>query len=1084
MKKVIALTSTIILTVFFTLSFFPETAFAADAVIDTSGTYDISTFDDGATVTINGGLSVTLTNTTNITLKDIYIVCAGANTHIYANDVAVYALSGNALKFNGAGNTLTLVGSSYFKTLTGGGGIIVNEGTELTIDGEGYLEAYGTSGYAGIGGEEDTNCGTITILSGTIDAGSKSDAAAIGGGENGSGGNITISGGSIEAKGNTTGAGIGGGKYGSGGNITIEGGYVTTRTGGNSDEAGCASIGGGYGAGGGTITITGGTIDARASEGYDCGAAIGSGSDSTAGSVISISGGNITATGRDSAGIGGGYNSAAGTINIFGDAEVTATGGSGAAGIGGGRLYDGGEINIYGNAKVTATGGSYAAAIGGGSSGAGGTIKIYGYAEVNATGGSFGAGIGGGNSGTGGDITISGGTVTATGGDYINTLPPPQASGGAGIGGGSYADGGNIKISGGTVTAKGGRSAAGIGGGRNGSGGTITISGGTIEASGDYYSNAGVLYSGAGIGGGDNGSGGTITISGGTVTATGPEYSAGIGGGRIGSGGSVSIEGGTVFAAGNQGMDIGHGFGNTDEGTLSISGSSIVFFKHDSFPTPTTSLNYLSMTSVDANGKLCGIALPAGWNEASGYLYDLIIVYYDANGGSGSVPENEICLSSNNYSFTADNGNDLTLSGHYLLKWNTVREGTGIDCLRGVTYSVNSSITLYAQWSKYVSGITLDKHSITINKGDSSKITATVSPSDAYSSVYWSSSDTQVAVVDQNGLVTGTGAGTATITAASYGVSDSCTVTVSEKPVTSVSLNYNKKYMNVGDYLALTAIILPDDATDAKVTWDSSDYTVAQVNSSGVVTALGVGKCTITATSGGKTASCTVGVSREKVSVESVSLSMGDDAMIVMYVGDTMMLSANVSPSNADDASVTWQSSNSAVAEVTGYGKVTAAAEGETTIMVSAGEKTDSYRVTVKAIEGTGGEDKEQSPEIAEPTPSQAVPTPTVEVIYTVQVDTTSLPYGAQYIKLPNGEIVELNGEDKISCEISGSELENGVIKIVALDGEQNSLGTVDVAAKEGGMSGIVIALIVLGAIVLGAGGTLIAIRVIVSKKS
>ena len=58
--------------------------------------------------------------------------------------------------------------------------------------------------------------------------------------------------------------------------------------------------------------------------------------------------------------------------------------------------------------------------------------------------------------------------------------------------------------------------------------------------------------------------------------------------------------------------------------------------------------------------------------------------------------------------------------------------------------------------------------------------------------------------------------------------------------------------MSVGEVFALTAIILPDSSKDASVTWDSSDYTVASVNSSGVVTAKGVGICEITATAGGK----------------------------------------------------------------------------------------------------------------------------------------------------------------------------------------------------------------------------------------
>ena len=192
--------------------------------------------------------------------------------------------------------------------------------------------------------------------------------------------------------------------------------------------------------------------------------------------------------------------------------------------------------------------------------------------SLTATGGRLGAGIGSGLRGTAGNITISGGTVTATGGNY----------GGAGIGSG-YANGAGgskvetITISGGTVTAKSNGEGAGIGTGENATAGDITISGGTVTATGGEY--------GAGIGLGDSYRAGsskveTITISGGTVTATGGEHGAGIGTGENGTAGDITISGGTVTATGgDSGAGIGAGYssgtGSSKVETITISGGTV-----------------------------------------------------------------------------------------------------------------------------------------------------------------------------------------------------------------------------------------------------------------------------------------------------------------------------------------------------------------------------------------------------------------------------------------------------------------------------------------------------------------------------
>ena len=257
-----------------------------------------------------------------------------------------------------------------------------------------------------------------------------------------------------------------------------------------------AGIGGGFQGEGTDITVSGGEVKATGSIG---GAGIGGGSYGF-GSRITVEKGEVTAKGGDNdrddgAGIGGGYMGYGSTINIE-NGTVTAKGGkSGGAGIGGGYMRDGTGITISGG-DVNAQGGDSGAGIGGsGYLGAGTTIKVTG-GNVEATGGNGCAGIGGGNYGTGSDIIIEKGKVTAQGGES-----------GAGIGGGMGGAGTDIKVSGGEVIAKGGKSGAGIGGGLEGAGTVITVSNDAqvkVQGGEKYGQNYGT---GAGIGDGGTPSG-------------------------------------------------------------------------------------------------------------------------------------------------------------------------------------------------------------------------------------------------------------------------------------------------------------------------------------------------------------------------------------------------------------------------------------------------------------------------------------------------------------------------------------------------------------------------------------------------
>ena len=307
------------------------------------------------------------------------VIDADVTTSVTIDGIAI---SGSIMLEDGADLSLYLSGSS-----TVDGGIHAPAGTTLTID-----SASSTAS------QPNSTRGSLVITA--LDA----SFAGIGGGDHENGGTITINGGTLDVTGGNGAAGIGGGEYAFSGTITINGGIVDAQGG-----FGGAGIGKGVNdvsSMGGSVTINGGTINAY---GGDYAAGIG-GSMSGVGGTIVIGGDAIINAygGLSGAGIGGGDAGHGGSITINGDALVNAYGGEFASGIGGGNMASAGIlITIGGDALVNAYGGDLAAGIGGGYMGNGGDIAIIEGAYVKAVGGAGGAGIGGGaGSYTGASLTI------------------------------------------------------------------------------------------------------------------------------------------------------------------------------------------------------------------------------------------------------------------------------------------------------------------------------------------------------------------------------------------------------------------------------------------------------------------------------------------------------------------------------------------------------------------------------------------------------------------------------------------------------------------------------------------------------
>jgi uncharacterized protein YjdB len=165
-------------------------------------------------------------------------------------------------------------------------------------------------------------------------------------------------------------------------------------------------------------------------------------------------------------------------------------------------------------------------------------------------------------------------------------------------------------------------------------------------------------------------------------------------------------------------------------------------------------------------------------------------------------------------------------------------------------------------------------------------------------------------------------------------------------PVSSITLNKSTDSINVGSSDTLVNTVYPTNATNKAVTWSSTNTSVATVNQGGVVTGISAGTCDIYCTSvenGNIVAKCTVTAS---VRVSSVSL---DKTTLSLDSTKTAYLSANITPSNATNKSVTWSTSNASVATVDSNGKVTPVSVGTANITVttSDGAKTATCAVTV-----------------------------------------------------------------------------------------------------------------------------------------
>ena len=314
-----------------------------------------------------------------------------------------------------------------------------------------------------------------------------------------------------------------------------------------------------------------------------------------------------------------------------------------------------------------------------------------------------------------------------------------------------------------------------------------------------------------------------------------------------------------------------------------------------------------------------------GANATSPVSYEnisKIVVTYNTNKSSGKGTltikignNNDV---SKNWAYSSGTGT----SANYKLEYSYATPQSGkvkitANTTENSIYVVSVAITYNPT---FITDISLNKNATTLCAGTTETLTATVTPENATDAVVWSSSDKNVATVE-NGVVTAVAEGTATITAASASdakIKAECVVTVlAPVAVTDVTLNKSAMTLLVGRTETLTATVAPEDATNKDIVWTSSDESVATVKN-GVVTAVAKGTADITVTTadGNHQATCKVKVNPAAINPEGADLggkyvlvtdasTLKDGDKVVIVCEEAGKIMAEQTENNRDAADVT-----------------------------------------------------------------------------------------------------------------------------------------------------------------------------------
>ena len=315
---------------------------------------------------------------------------------------------------------------------------------------------------------------------------------------------------------------------------------------------------------------------------------------------------------------------------------------------------------------------------------------------------------------------------------------------------------------------------------------------------------------------------------------------------------------------------------------------------------------------------------------------------------AGDIVSFEYCVSSENnydkFKFSVNDSVVLTKSG--LVSWNSYSYQATADGEYTFlwSYTKDGSVNgnsdacwvdnVYIGAPLAVTGIEVLEH-IDIPVNGTGTVAYSVLPENAYNkNVSFESADAGIAAVNSNGVVTSVSAGetTITVTTEDGGFTGACTINVYNQAVTGVTIEPSEAELPAGYSMKLTATVLPENATNKNVVYSVDDESILSVDQDGNITGLSLGIATVTVTTedGGFTASAEITVI--PVQVTGVSIS---PKSVSVALGNTIQLTASITPSNAANKNLSWSVSDETIISVDGQGTVTGLSGGTATVTVT-----------------------------------------------------------------------------------------------------------------------------------------------------
>ena len=387
-----------------------------------------------------------------------------------------------------------------------------------------------------------------------------------------------------------------------------------------------------------------------------------------------------------------------------------------------------------------------------------------------------------------------------------------------------------------------------------------------------------------------------------------------------------------------------------------------------------------------------------------------------------------------------------------------VKEGTTKITVTCGKISANFNLTVKKAESTEVAVTELDlgdcPKEITI--GTSQLLNVAVIPANATETSFtYESNNPAVVSVNALGRITGNQLGTAEITVACGNVKNKFQVTVVEDSskeetvaVQDVEIGDHEEELAVDSTLNISATVLPSNATDTTVTYQSSNTEIATVNSSGEVKGIAPGKVVITVSAGNVAKQVPI-----TVKIATTAISLNSDYQ-VMKPKDTFQIKAQVQPAGAA-GSITYKSVNTEVAAVSSSGVITAKSCGNTAIIVSNGDLQASVTVIVNE-EGTAADEKNTDSEVSGEQEKSFPKEVTAEEYPVISAEMLKYFYEKEKVLTIKGDgyIITLNGKDIVNFEneletkLSFQEEKNGFSLVVNDEKKLCGKITIDLSEK------------------------------------